>query len=80
MFESVQVDLQDITLLDQAGRDNLINFANSGIGYIDFETYLAEVICVCTPLVLWRFSSQMGAKSRSPQGKLMGLDLVFSQS
>lgn len=78
MFESVQVDLQDITLLEQASRDNLINFANSGIGYIDFETFLAEVICVCTLLVLWSFSSQMGAKSRSPQGKLTGLGLVFS--
>lgn len=45
MFDSVQVDLQGITLLEQAGRDNLINFANAGIGYIDYETYLTEVIC-----------------------------------
>lgn len=44
MFEGIQVDLQDVTLLEQAGRDNLINFANSGIGHIDFENYLAEVI------------------------------------
>lgn len=45
MFDSVQVDLQGITLLEQAGRDNLINFANSGIGHIDYETYLTEVMC-----------------------------------
>lgn len=45
MFESVQVDLQGISLLEQAGRDALINFANSGIGYIDYDSYLAEV-CV----------------------------------
>ncbi len=51
VFESVQVDLQDITLLEQAGRDNLINFANSGVGQIDYEAYLAEVTCVCTELV-----------------------------
>lgn len=44
VFESVQVDLQDITLLEQAGRDNLINFANSGIGQLDYEAYLTEVI------------------------------------
>lgn len=44
MFEGIQVDLQDVTLLEQAGRDNLINFANSGIGHIDYESYLAEVI------------------------------------
>lgn len=43
MFESVQVDLQGVSLLEQAGRDALINFANSGIGYIDYESYLAEV-------------------------------------
>lgn len=43
MFESVQVDLQDITLLEQVGRDNLINFANSGIGQIDYDAYLTEV-------------------------------------
>lgn len=48
MFESVQIDLQDVTLLEQAGRDNLLNFANSGIGHIDYETYLVEVICVYT--------------------------------
>lgn len=43
VFEGVQVDLQGISLLDQAGRDALINFANSGIGYIDYDSYLAEV-------------------------------------
>ncbi|KAG8014682.1 Prominin-1-A [Nibea albiflora] len=31
VLESVNVNLQDITLLEQAGRDNLINFANSGV-------------------------------------------------
>lgn len=39
----MQVDLQDVTLLEQAGRDNLINFANSGIGHINYEAYLTEV-------------------------------------
>lgn len=71
MLESVQVDLQDITLLEQAGRDNLINFANSGVGQIDYETYLAEVICVsvCGEYLF----SHMGTQIRSPQGKSMYL-------
>lgn len=43
VFESVQVDLQGISLLEQAGRDALINFADSGIGYVDYDSYLAEV-------------------------------------
>lgn len=46
VFDSVQVDLQGIMLLEQAGRDNLINFANSGIGQIDYQAYLTEVSCV----------------------------------
>lgn len=43
VLEGVQVDLRDIMLLDQAGRDNLMNFANSGVGEIDYPAYLAEV-------------------------------------
>lgn len=49
MFDGVQVDLKDVALLEQAGRDNLINFANSGVGDIDYPAYLAEVckkVCV----------------------------------
>lgn len=49
VFESVKVDLQNITLLEQAGRDNLINFANSGIGQIDYEAYLSEVRVISPP-------------------------------
>ena len=57
VLEGVQVDLTEITLLEQAGRDNLMNFANSGIGQIDYPGYLAEVTClavqecVCVPAV-----------------------------
>lgn len=42
----MQVDLRGVMLLEQAGRDNLINFANSGIGQIDYQAYLAEVTSV----------------------------------
>lgn len=30
-------------LLEQEGKDNLIDFANTGIGEIDYQAYLTEV-------------------------------------
>ncbi|KAL6110879.1 prom1 [Pungitius sinensis] len=71
VFESVQVDLQDITLLDQAGRDSLINFANSGVGHIDYEAYLAEVNKGVTFVDLLSFSSDLEAQAdQMPRGAL----------
>ncbi|XP_029950920.1 prominin 1 b [Salarias fasciatus] len=71
VFESVQVDLQDITLLEQAGRDNLINFANSGIGHIDFEAYLAEVNKGVTLVDLLSFCNDLEAQAdQLPRGAL----------
>ncbi|KAF7666751.1 hypothetical protein LDENG_00093210 [Lucifuga dentata] len=71
VFESVQVDLQDITLLEQAGRDNLINFANSGLGQIDYETYLAEINKGVTLVDLLTFASDLEAQAdQLPRGAL----------
>ncbi|KAM8879562.1 prominin 1 b [Spinachia spinachia] len=71
VFESVQVDLQDITLLEQAGRDSLINFANSGVGHIDYEAYLAEVNKGVTLVDLLSFSSDLEAQAdQMPRGAL----------
>ncbi|XP_077461466.1 prominin 1 b isoform X2 [Stigmatopora argus] len=71
VFESVQVDLQDITLLEQAGRDNLINFANSGIGVIDYEAYLAEVNKGITQVDLLTFSADLEQQAdQLPRGAL----------
>uniref|UniRef100_G3PY19 Prominin 1 b n=1 Tax=Gasterosteus aculeatus aculeatus TaxID=481459 RepID=G3PY19_GASAC len=71
VFESVQVDLQDITLLEQAGRDSLINFANSGVGHIDYEAYLAEVNKGVTLVDLLTFSSDLEAQAdQMPRGAL----------
>ncbi|XP_070772513.1 prominin 1 b [Enoplosus armatus] len=71
VFESVQVDLQDITLLEQAGRDNLINFANSGVGQIDYEAYLAEVNKGVTLVDLLSFSTDLEAQAdQLPRGAL----------
>lgn len=71
VFDSVQVDLQDITLLEQAGRDNLINFANSGIGHIDYEVYMAEVNRGVTTVDLLSFSTDLEAQADLlPRGAL----------
>uniref|UniRef100_A0A8C9ZEG1 Prominin 1 b n=1 Tax=Sander lucioperca TaxID=283035 RepID=A0A8C9ZEG1_SANLU len=71
VFESVQVDLQDIMLLEQAGRDNLINFANSGVGEIDYEAYLAEVNKGVTLVDLLSFSTDLEAQAdQLPRGAL----------
>lgn len=71
VFDSVQVDLQDITLLEQAGRDNLINFANSGIGHIDYEAYIAEVGKGVTTVDLLSFCTDLEAQADLlPRGAL----------
>lgn len=71
VFEGIQVDLQDVTLLEQAGRDNLINFANSGIGHIDYENYLAEVNKGVTLVDLLSFSADLEAQAdQLPRGAL----------
>uniref|UniRef100_A0A8C5H2F2 Prominin-1-A-like n=1 Tax=Gouania willdenowi TaxID=441366 RepID=A0A8C5H2F2_GOUWI len=67
----VRINLQDVTLLEQAGRDNLINFANSGIGHIDYEAYLAEVSKGVTLVDLLSFSTDLEAQAdQLPRGAL----------
>ncbi|XP_067352811.1 prominin 1 b isoform X3 [Channa argus] len=71
LFESVQVDLQGITLLEPAGRDNLINFANSGIGQIDYDAYLDEVNKGVTLVDLLSFSADLEVQAdQLPRGAL----------
>ncbi|KAM6939766.1 prominin 1 b isoform 7-T7 [Xenentodon cancila] len=70
-FESVQVDLKDITLLEKAGRDNLVNFANSGIGRLDYPSYLAEVNKGVTQVDLLSFCSDLEDQAdQLPRGAL----------
>ncbi|KAK1886538.1 Prominin-1-A [Dissostichus eleginoides] len=71
VLEGVQVDLQDVTLLEQAGRDNLINFANSGIGHINYEAYLTELNKGVTISDLLSFSTDLEAQAdQLPRGAL----------
>ncbi|XP_014824157.1 PREDICTED: prominin-1-A-like isoform X2 [Poecilia mexicana] len=71
VLEGVQVDLRDIMLLDQAGRDNLMNFANSGVGEIDYPVYLAEVNKGVTIVDLLSFCSDLEDQAdQLPRGAL----------
>ncbi|MEQ2167219.1 hypothetical protein GOODEAATRI_001833, partial [Goodea atripinnis] len=71
VFEGVQVDLKDISLLDRASRDNLMNFANSGVGEIDYPAYLAEVNKGVTVVDLLSFCSDLEDQAdQLPRGAL----------
>ncbi|KAJ3614100.1 hypothetical protein NHX12_017677 [Muraenolepis orangiensis] len=71
VFESVNIQLQDISLLEQDGRDALISFANSGIGEINFAAYLAEVNKGVTLVDLVSFASDLEAQAdQLPRGAL----------
>lgn len=71
LLESVQVDLRDISLLDQAGRDSLINFANAGLGHIDYQAYLTELNKGVTLVDLLSFSADLESQADNlPRGAL----------
>lgn len=42
-FENMNVKIDNIVLLDAAGRKNLMDFSSSGVDQVDYDAYLAEV-------------------------------------
>lgn len=42
-IEHIQINLSKIILLDEMGKENLLNFSSSGIEGINFAAYLTEV-------------------------------------
>ncbi|KAL7855755.1 hypothetical protein AOLI_G00193590 [Acnodon oligacanthus] len=71
IFEGVKVDLQGIILLEQEGKDNLINFANTGLGEINYQTYLSEVNKGVTVVDLLSFANELEAQAdHLPRGAL----------
>lgn len=42
-FQNMKVNIDNIVLLDEAGRKNLMDFSFSGIDAINYNIYLAEV-------------------------------------
>ncbi|KAI4875704.1 hypothetical protein NFI96_023372, partial [Prochilodus magdalenae] len=71
IFEGVKVDLQGVILLEQEGKDNLINFANTGLGEINYQAYLSEVNKGVTVVDLLSFANELEAQAdHLPRGAL----------
>ncbi|XP_048220416.1 prominin-1 [Perognathus longimembris pacificus] len=58
-FENMKFQLGSITLLDDAGRTNLQEFAASGVDQIDFDTYLAQANKSTVKVDLLGFASKL---------------------
>uniref|UniRef100_U6CRN1 Prominin-1 n=1 Tax=Neovison vison TaxID=452646 RepID=U6CRN1_NEOVI len=70
-FKNLNVNIDNIVLLDAAGRENLMNFSSSGIDTIDYNVYLAEMGKAPTKVNLLAFASDLEAKAdHLPQGSL----------
>ncbi|KAK3507564.1 hypothetical protein QTP70_028474 [Hemibagrus guttatus] len=71
ILEGINVDLKGIILLGEDGKDNLINFANSGLGEINYEAYLSEVNKGVTVVDLLSFANELEAEAdHLPRGAL----------
>ncbi|XP_048852481.1 prominin-1-A-like isoform X9 [Brienomyrus brachyistius] len=71
IFEDVKVDLKGIVLLELAGRQNLLNFANTGVDEINYTNFLAEVNKGVTRVDLLAFASKLEALADDlPRGAL----------
>ncbi|XP_074085849.1 prominin-1 isoform X3 [Macrotis lagotis] len=62
-FESIKINLSNIVLLDEVGKENLLNFSFSGIDGIDFAAYLAEVNKSITKVNLLSFANELEARA-----------------
>ncbi|VCX40494.1 unnamed protein product [Gulo gulo] len=70
-FKNLNVNIDNIVLLDAAGRKNLMNFSSSGIDTIDYNVYLTEMGKAPTKVNLLAFASDLEAKAdHLPQGSL----------
>ncbi|XP_026882321.1 prominin 1 b [Electrophorus electricus] len=71
IFEGLNVDLQGIILLEQEGKDNLINFANTGLGEINYQAYLSVVNKGVTAGDLLSFTNELETQAdQLPRGAL----------
>ncbi|KAJ8281473.1 hypothetical protein GJAV_G00068090 [Gymnothorax javanicus] len=71
LFKEVKVDFRGTVLLDSAGREKLMSFANSGIGDINYAIYLAEVNKGMTLVDLLSFANELEAQAdQLPRGAL----------
>uniref|UniRef100_A0A8C2BFB1 Prominin 1 b n=1 Tax=Cyprinus carpio TaxID=7962 RepID=A0A8C2BFB1_CYPCA len=71
IFNSVNVDLKGMFLLEQEGKNNLVDFANTGIGDIDYQAYLSEVNKGVTVVDLLSYANELEAQAdQLPRGAL----------
>ncbi|XP_036373077.1 prominin-1-A-like isoform X2 [Megalops cyprinoides] len=71
LFDEVKVDFRGVVLLETAGRENLMNFANSGVGEINYAAYLSEVNKGVTLVDLLSFANELeGQADQLPRGAL----------
>uniref|UniRef100_A0A8C1AAE9 Prominin 1 b n=1 Tax=Cyprinus carpio carpio TaxID=630221 RepID=A0A8C1AAE9_CYPCA len=68
---SVNVDLKGMFLLEQEGKNHLVDFANTGIGDIDYQAYLTEVNKGVTVVDLLSYANELEAQAdQLPRGAL----------
>ncbi|XP_027943656.1 prominin-1 [Eumetopias jubatus] len=70
-FKNLNVSIDNVVLLDEAGRRNLMDFSSSGVDTIDYNVYLAEMGKAPTKVNLLSFANDLEAKAdHLPQGSL----------
>ncbi|NXO03509.1 PRM1A protein, partial [Rhinopomastus cyanomelas] len=70
-IEHIQINLSKIILLDDIGKENLLNFSSSGIEGINFAAYLTEINKSVTKVDLLSFANDLEARAdQLPKGAL----------
>ncbi|XP_071600005.1 prominin-1 isoform X5 [Heliangelus exortis] len=70
-IEHIQINLSKIILLDEIGKENLLNFSSSGIEGINFAAYLTEINKSVTKVDLLTFANDLEARAdQLPKGAL----------
>ncbi|XP_021250953.1 prominin-1 isoform X2 [Numida meleagris] len=70
-IEHIQINLSKIVLLDEIGKENLLNFSSSGIEGINFGAYLTEINKSVTKVDLLSFANDLEARAdQLPKGAL----------
>ncbi|OPJ70948.1 prominin-1 isoform A [Patagioenas fasciata monilis] len=70
-IEHIQINLSKIILLDEIGKENLLNFSSSGIEGINFAGYLTEINKSVTKVDLLSFANDLEARAdQLPKGAL----------
>ncbi|NXV87837.1 PRM1A protein, partial [Calonectris borealis] len=70
-IEHIQINLSKIILLDEVGKENLLNFSSSGIEAINFAAYLTEINKSVTKVDLLSFANDLEARAdQLPKGAL----------